>query len=97
MQNGLLGAMSQPAAPQAPMGGLLSQAAAPQGDANLQMAQQLAQNPTAETAQMVAQQLLKSGDPEAQQIAKTLQEIGDNPQALQQFAEAAIQHLSSGQ
>ncbi|NHZ97476.1 hypothetical protein [Massilia sp. CCM 8734] len=83
---GLLGAMSA-AAPQAPQG----------GGNGLQMAKQLAQNPTPEVAQQIIAQLQQSGNPEAAQFEQMIQKTGGDPAALKQLADAIVQKLRGGQ
>lgn len=100
---GLLDSMQQ--APQQPQGGLLGGmmvagggqpqqggAGAAQG---LQMAMQLAQNPTPQMAQQILAQMKQAGMPEVDQMAQVFAQAGDDPEALKQIAEAVIQGLSS--
>jgi len=82
---------------QAPQGGLLSGpvgGAAPGADGSLQMAQQLAQNPTPQMAQQIVQQMRQAGMPEADQIAQALGQMGDDSAAIKQFADQVVQALS---
>lgn len=83
-QGGLLGAMQQPA-PQASQGG---------GD-GLQMAQQLAQNPTPQMAQQIVAQMRQAGMPEADQMAQIFSQAGDDPQAIKQIADAVIKSIGA--
>ena len=102
---GLLDAM-QPQAQQ-PQGGLLGamagagggQAAAqPQGGGNgLQLAMQLAQNPTPQMAQQIIMQLKQSGNPEAAQFEQAIQQTGGDPELLKQLADAIIAKLGGAQ
>ena len=71
---------------------------APQGGGNgLQMAQQLAQNPTPQVAQQIIAQLHQSGNPEAAQFEQMIQQTGGDPAALKQLADAIVQKLGGGQ
>ncbi len=94
---GLLDSMEQ--APQQPQGGLLGgmmaegAAPAPQGGQSLQMAMQLAQNPSMEMAQQIIAQLKQAGSPEADQLEQILQQTGGDPAKIKQIADAAVQHL----
>lgn len=84
MQSGLLGGLGgQPQ--QAPQGG---------GD-GLQMAQQLAQNPTPQMAQQIVAKMRQSGMPEADQMEQIFSQAGGDPQALKQIADAVIASLSA--
>lgn len=93
---GLLdGAMSQ----QQPMqggqfGGMPGGQQQAQASGGLQMAQQLAANPTPEMAQQIIRQMKQSGMEGADEIAQYLMQAGDNPEALKQIADAAIKALS---
>ena len=97
-QGGLLGGMQSP---QQPPGGLLGamSAGAPQqapqgGGGGLQMAQQLAQNPTPQMAQQIVAQMRQAGMPEADQMAEIFAKAGDDTQMIKQIAEAVLQSLS---
>lgn len=101
---GLLDGMMPGAQAPAPQGGLLGSmgaGAAPAGGApgagGLQMAQQLAQNPTPQMAQQVIAQLQQKGTPEAQQISEMLSHVMNNPEQIKEFAQAIIQRLSGQQ
>lgn len=96
---GLLDAMAQGGQPQqAPQGGLLgAMGGGGGGNRDLQMAQQLAQNPTPQVAQQIIQQLRQSGSPEEVQIASALEQAGNDSAALKRIADAAVQALSGGQ
>jgi hypothetical protein len=85
---GLGQAGAAPAAPGAPQGG------SPQG---IQMAMQLAQNPTPQMAQQIIQQLHQMGNPEAKQFEQMLTQVMNNPQALKQLADSVVQKLGGGQ
>lgn len=98
---GLLDSMEQ--TPQQPQGGLLggmmqgSAPAAPQpqgGGQEMQLAMQLAQSPTPQTAQAIVEQMRQAGLPEAEQFAAIFEQVGDNPEMLKQIADASIQALS---
>lgn len=107
-QGGLLaGAMQQPQAqqPQQPgglLGGYSSQApasAAPAGGASpqgLQMAMALAQNPTPQMVQQIITKLHASGNQEAAVIEQHLQQLGDDPGRIKQFADMLVQHIQGG-
>lgn len=94
---GLLEGAMGAQAPQ--MGGLLGglgggAPASPTQGGGLQMAQQLAQNPTPQMAQQIIQQMRQSGMEGTEEIAKILTQVGDDPEAIKQIADAAIKALS---
>lgn len=70
--------------------------AAPAGGGGLQMAQQLAQNPTPQMAQQIIQQLHQMGNPEAAKFEEMLSQVMDNPEAIKQLADAVVQKLGGG-
>lgn len=74
-----------------PLGGLLG-AAAPQSG-GLQMAQQLSQSPTPDTARQIIAQLHQIQNPEAAHFEQVLTSVMNNPQALKQVADAVLQKL----
>lgn len=78
----------------APAGGLLG-GLGPQ-NSGLQMAQQLSQNPTPDTAQRIIAQLHQMQNPEAAQFEQMLGGVMHNPQALKQLADAVVQKLGGG-
>lgn len=85
---------AQPQAPAQsvpPAGGLLGMAGPQSG--GLQMAQQLAQNPTPEMAQRIIAQLHGMQNPQAVQFEQMLSGAMNNPQALKQLADAVVQKL----
>lgn len=100
---GLLDSMQQ--APQQPQGGLLGGMMGAgggqpqQGDAGtaqgLQMAMQLAQNPTPQMAQQILAQMKQAGMPEVDQMTQVFAQAGDDPEALREIANAVIQGLRS--
>ena len=104
---GLLDSMPQQGMPQAApqMGGLLGGAPAtpqpamqqtsPQAQ-GMQMAQQLAKNPTPQTVQMVVAELMKKGTPEAKQIADVLTQVQSSPEGIAKVAQAIMQHMQQG-
>lgn len=90
---GLLGAFmggqQSPASP--PVGGLLGRMS---GQSNgLQMAQQLSQNPTPDTAQRIIAQLHQIQNPEAAHFEQMLSGAMNNPHALKQLADAVVQRM----
>ena len=93
--------MQQPQAqqPQQPQGGLLAggPGQAPGGGQGLQMAMQLAQNPTMEMAQQIIAQLKQMGNPEAAKFEELIQQTGGDPALLKQLADAIVQKLQGGQ
>ena len=62
----------------------------------LQMAQQLSQNPTPETAQRIIAQLHQMQSPEAAQLEQMIGSAMSDPQALKQLADAVIQKIGGG-
>lgn len=85
------------------LGGGMQQAQAPQGQGGgqdtqmaIQLASKLSQNPTLQTAQQIVAQLHQMQIEGADQIAQIIQQIGDDPQALKQVADAVIQQMSGG-
>jgi len=104
---GLLSFMNQK--PQGPAssasGGLMSatgmdggtRAASPTvSSGGLQMAQQLSQNPTPETARQIIAQLHQMQSPEAAQFEQMIGGAMNDPQALKQLADAVIQKIGGG-
>lgn len=105
---GLLDSAPQQAAPQmgggllggSPMPSQSAQMPAAQATASsqgIQMAQQLAQNPTPQTVQMVVGALMKKGTPEAQKIAQALDQMKDSPEAIKNIAQSLMQQMQGGQ
>lgn len=62
----------------------------------LQMAQQLSQNPTPETAQRIIAQLHQIQSPEAAQFEQMIGSAISDPQALKRLADAVIQKIGGG-
>lgn len=93
---GLLGAfMGNQQEPSAPAGGgLLGAVGAP--NSGLQMAQQLSQSPTPDTARQIIAQLHGMRNPEAAQFEEMLSSAMNDPQALKQLADAVMQKLGGG-
>ena len=94
--NGLLDMQGAQAPMQQPIqGGLLG--AAPQGSSNnsewVQMANALIQNPTSETAKMIASKLSQSADQNSIQLANLLNQLSDSPEALKQLASKALDSM----
>ena len=85
-QGGAQGAFpAQPqAAPPAAGGG------SPQG---LQMAMALAQNPSPQMVQQIIAKLHATGNPEAGAIEQQMQQLGDDPGRIKQFADMLVQHI----
>lgn len=86
--------MTQPQGAQGLLGGG-SAPQAPQSGRGIQLATQLAQNPTQQMAQQIIAQLRQSGSPEADQLDQILQKTGGDPVKIKQIAEFVIQHLSA--
>lgn len=102
MNGGLLGSF-QPQPQQPQTGGLLgafaggaqpAQAGGNGQSQGLQMAQQLAQNPTPEMAQKIIAQLKASDNPEADQLEQILTQVINDPEKIKQVADFVIDHLS---
>lgn len=101
---GLLDSMGAQQAPgqAAPMGGLLGSAPPAQGGAVdpamkaqwLQMCQTLIQNPTPEAVQQIIAQLQSSGAEGMEKLIPMLQQMANDPEALRQLAQQAMQELS---
>lgn len=79
------------------LGGAASIAGAQPSPRGLQMAQQLAQNPTPQMVQQIIGMLHSSGNPEAQQFEQVLQQLGGDPGAIKQFADRMVQQLGGAQ
>jgi hypothetical protein len=99
MQQGLLGAMAQPQQPQAQQPGLLGAmggGAPQQGGASqqdIQLAMQLAQNPTPQMAQQVVQQLKQAGNPNAAQLEQVLSQAGNDSEFIKHIADLILQKM----
>lgn len=78
------------------MGGGAGAASPAAQGGGLQMAQQLSQNPTPETAQRIIAQLRQMQNPEAAQFEQMLGGAMNDPQALKQLADAVIQKIGGG-
>jgi hypothetical protein len=79
---GLLGAMPQ----QSQGGGTNGR--------DLQMAQQLLQNPTPEMGQQIVAQMRQAGMPEADQIEQFLTQVGGDTNKIREMAQQVVQALS---
>ena len=90
---GLLGGQPQAMPPQ----GMPTQGAPPQQSSGLQMAMQLAQNPTPEMAKQIIQKLQESGNRESGQFEQMISKVIGDPQKLKQLADAIVQKLSGAQ
>lgn len=92
MGSGLLGGQAPTAQP-----AQMPAAQAPASSQGMQMAQQLAQNPTPQTVQMVVSALMQKGTPEAKQIADILNQVKASPDGVKQVAQALMQQMQGGQ
>lgn len=76
------------------LGGFQAGAQAKPQSPELAMAMQLVANPTPQMAQQIIAQMQKSGMEGADQLSQILAQVGDDPAAIKQVAEAAVKALS---